>query len=247
MALAMVMTLNTAVGTSSSTKGAKAILTSQVNITKSGASKVDSSASKVKSSVSQAKKSEVTKTQLTKKQNSTRITLAKRVHDYRYTKTIFPEKDNYSYKVYKCTVCGATKKTVIENPGSGYVGTLVIDAVNLKVRVYDVYKTNPHVSAQTITDRKNSATMIELNGQVFIADHKHQGFSKIKKVTAGKTIATLGSKTYKCVQKFNGRNKEYYLTDNNGTDIKKYGADIAMYTCNQDWRHVTITLWNEIE
>lgn len=123
----------------------------------------------------------------------------------------------------------------------------MISDVDLKVKVYDYAKTNPYTKPQTITDRKDSAAMLELDSQVFIADHKHQGFSKIKKVTAGKTIATLGSKTYKCIQKFNGRNKEYYLADNNGTNIKKYGADIAMYTCNQDWRHVTITLWNEIE
>lgn len=198
-----------------------------------------------KLSTSSIKKLEANKKQLAKKQGE--IVLAKRLHYYKYVKTVFPEKDDYSYKEYKCTTCKATKREKIENPGSGYVGTLVISDVGLKVKVYDYAKTNPYTKPQTITDRKDSAAMLELDSQVFIADHKHQGFSKIKKVTAGKTIATLGSKTYKCIQKFNGRNKEYYLADNNGTNIKKYGADIAMYTCNQDWRHVTITLWNEIE
>lgn len=175
-----------------------------------------------------------------------KVTLKKKKHSYEYAKTEYPTYDAYSYKVYKCTKCGTTKKTKIENPGSGYVGTLEVKSVGLQVKVYNVHQTEPYTDSQTITDRKDSACMLELDGQVFIADHKNQGFDKIKQVTAGKTVATLGGKKYRCVKKFNGRNEISQLVDNDGTNVTKYGADIVMYTCNQDWRHVTITLWNEV-
>jgi hypothetical protein len=103
------------------------------------------------------------------------------------------------------------------------------------------------IDAQYYVDASDSAAFFSYGNQNVIADHKHQGFSAMKGAKIG-SYAYLDYGTYQkayiCVANFKGHNTGYSLTDLEGNDIAYMNKDgIAMYTCNETWQNVTITLW----
>lgn len=168
-------------------------------------------------------------------------------HSYKLKKHVKATYKKAGYKSYKCSKCGKTKKDTLKKLNTGYVGTLKIKSLGVSVKAYDSSLTNPRIGAQKLCDRKNSAAAFDYGTQYVIADHKHQGFSKIKKAVPGKTTCTFKGKTYKCWKKFNGKNTGTHLTTTAGkkiTNMNKNG--LTMYTCNQNWRNVTIVFWKRV-
>lgn len=121
-----------------------------------------------------------------------------------------------------------------------YVGRLVIPSVGIDVACYAGYE-------QEIVDAKNSAAYFYGYGHIIIGDHKNQGFSAIKSCSTGtkaKMITNNGTETYTCVGKIQGHNTGYELTDANYASIKNlYPGAIACYTCNDNWKNVTIVFF----
>ena len=100
---------------------------------------------------------------------------------------------------------------------------------------------------QAYIDASDSAAFFSYGYQDVIADHRHQGFSAMKGSAIGSyAYLDYGSykKTYVCVANFKGHNTGSSLTDLEGNDIAYMNeGGIAMYTCNENWQNVTITLW----
>ena len=100
---------------------------------------------------------------------------------------------------------------------------------------------------QSYVDASDSAAFFNYGYQDVIADHRHQGFSAMKGSAIGSyAYLDYGSykKTYVCVANFKGHNTGSSLTDLEGNDIAYMNeGGIAMYTCNENWQNVTITLW----
>ena len=131
-------------------------------------------------------------------------------------------------------------------PVSGLYGYMSIPDVNLSVRVFDTYD-------QKTVDAENSAAILtdmSVYGQLVIADHVHQGFSKMKSVKPGYSILNLehdGKRSvYKCSKLFKGYNTGKDLTDLNGNSIDGMNdGGLCLYTCNSDGS-ITISLWTLI-
>ena len=130
--------------------------------------------------------------------------------------------------------------------GSG--GSLYIPSLSLKV---PVYLTPGGPEGQDITDRGNSAACLTSFRMPVIADHKNQGFEAIKQCLPGRTIAfvlTPDSVTeYVCTSLCVGSNVEDDILDAAGKTIDDSGADLCLYTCNEDWKHVTIVFFRKIK
>ena len=133
----------------------------------------------------------------------------------------------------------------------GIYARLKIPSIGVNVAIYksSFYDTN----VQTIVDNNDSASLQnDLGSCGVIADHKHQGFSAIKKAIPNETYSYLDFGTYKekyiCIKKCIGKNNETSITDDEGVWIAYHpNADIAMYTCNENWQNVTITYWEKVE
>ncbi|MBR2527542.1 MAG: hypothetical protein IKE58_03595 [Blautia sp.] len=107
---------------------------------------------------------------------------------------------------------------------------------------------NEYANAQKICDDPDSAVYTPHTvGQPYIADHWSQGFEGIR-------YCQVGTKAYwkhfdridvlSCVHVCLGTNEVTYIrTDagENAADINPGG--LFMYTCNEDWQHVTVTFW----
>lgn len=100
---------------------------------------------------------------------------------------------------------------------------------------------------QAYVDASDSAALFSYGYQDVIADHRHQGFSAMKGSAIGSyAYLDYGSykQTYVCVANFKGHNTGSSLTDLEGNDIAYMNeGGLAMYTCNENWQNVTITLW----
>lgn len=100
---------------------------------------------------------------------------------------------------------------------------------------------------QYYVDLSDGAALFSYGYQDVIADHRHQGFSAMKGSAIGSyAYLDYGSykQTYVCVANFKGHNTGSSLTDLEGNDIAYMNdGGIAMYTCNENWQNVTITLW----
>lgn len=156
--------------------------------------------------------------------------------DFSLVSSVYNEADNTMTYYYEC-ICGNTKQNT-EKLYWGFVGTLNIESVGLTVNTYNSME-------QSVCDRKNSACYFSYNGVKVIGDHWNQGFEKIKSCSVG-DIATIGDRTYVCVEVFYGHNTEYSLTDNDYNDITSHEGDLFMYTCNGCWQNIAITAWNAI-
>ena len=128
--------------------------------------------------------------------------------------------------------------------GSG--GSLFIPSVRLQV---PAWKTKGGKKGQEITDEVNSAAYLTSFNKPVIADHKTQGFEVIKESIPRRTIAfilTSGTVTeYVCTDIFTGLNTEHDLLDPGGKSIDERAADLCLYTCNENWKNVTIVLFKK--
>lgn len=128
--------------------------------------------------------------------------------------------------------------------GSG--GCLYMPSVGVEV---PSYKTAGDEEGQRITDRENCAARLTSFHMPVIADHKNQGFEAIKDCVPGETTAFLLTekkvRQYRCLAIFTGFNAERDITDQEGVSIDDYDADLCLYTCNEDWKHVTIVLFEK--
>ena len=118
-----------------------------------------------------------------------------------------------------------------------YVGRFKIPAVGVNVACYAS-------SSQATVDAADSAAYFYTSGHLTIADHKHQGFSAIRscsKGMKGSLSTSSGTKNYICVDRINGHNTGYELTDANYNSIDSmYPGTLVLYTCNENWQNVTI-------
>ena len=118
-----------------------------------------------------------------------------------------------------------------------YVGRFKIPAVGVNVACYAS-------SSQATVDAADSAAYFYTSGHLTIADHKHQGFSAIRSCSKGMKASlstSSGTKNYICVDRINGHNTGYELTDANYNSIDSmYPGTLVLYTCNENWQNVTI-------
>ena len=101
---------------------------------------------------------------------------------------------------------------------------------------------------QTLVDNSDSAAFFPLHNDVrVIADHRHQGFSAMKNSSIGdKAYLEYADRTetYTCIANFKGHNTSSELTDNDGNNVADmYPGKLIMYTCNENWQNITITVW----
>lgn len=117
-----------------------------------------------------------------------------------------------------------------------FVGRFKIASVGVDVACY-------FSSSQATVDAKDSAACFTASGHTIIGDHKHQGFSTIKSCEPG-TKAIFGSTEYTCIDIIKGHNTGYELTDANYNNIANlYPGALVCYTCNDNWRNVTIVFF----
>ena len=128
----------------------------------------------------------------------------------------------------------------------GNGGCLFIPSLGIQV---PVYKTPGGEKGQAITDRSDSAAYLTTFHMPLIADHKNQGFEAIKDSSPGETVAFLLTKSrvseYLCSDIFIASNVEKDILDENGKSIDDYDTDFALYTCNENWHHVTVVLFRK--
>lgn len=110
-------------------------------------------------------------------------------------------------------------------------------------------------TSQSECDAKDSAC--DYRGEPcveMIADHKTQGFDRIKSVTPGSTKAYIYRsqntvETYLCSSIQQGiNNEDDLIVSGQSTLMAPAGTfgDLLTYTCNEDWRHVTAVTWTRI-
>lgn len=126
-------------------------------------------------------------------------------------------------------------------------GNLFMDSAGIEV---PLYKTEGDEHGQAITDRAYSAAWLTSFNMPVIADHKNQGFERIKSCIPGETKALILTKNtvteYRCTDVIQGSNVEDDILDDQGVSIDESGADLCLYTCNEDWRHVTIVYFSRV-
>ena len=131
-----------------------------------------------------------------------------------------------------------------QNCDKNYVGRFKIADVGVNVALYDSY-------SQDVVDKKDSAAYFYGWKHMIIADHKNQGFDKIKKCTVGMVAEIIEDNittTYKCIAIMQGHNTGKTLTDNNGTLISEiYPGALVCYTCNENWKNITIVFFQKIK
>ena len=129
--------------------------------------------------------------------------------------------------------------------GSG--GSLYIPTVQIQV---PAYLTPGGSKGQEITDRADSAASLTSFNKPVIADHKNQGFEQIKSCLPATTRAFLLTEDtvteYICSAICTGTNTEHDILDSSGVSIDDRKADLVLYTCNEDWRHVTIVFFRKM-
>ena len=135
-----------------------------------------------------------------------------------------------------------TPKPNIPNVNYGNIGRLYIK--NHSVALYNSL-------SQATCDAWDSACYGTWSNVIIIADHKNQGFDIIKTCKPGDTCYILhqdGAKEQFICTKIepNGRNMETDVLDRYGNSAYEAGYNMFMYTCNENWKNITITYWNRI-
>ena len=100
-------------------------------------------------------------------------------------------------------------------------------------------------TAQKYVDEKDSAAIYWVKNARVVADHNNQGFANLSKVNIGDNAELYlkdGSQvSYVVVNKFQGHNTEYELTDNDYNCIFDDNiGGLTLYTCYAGWRNVWI-------
>lgn len=131
----------------------------------------------------------------------------------------------------------------------GTAGRLYIPSVNVSVGLYHADITTGG-NAQKIVDDKDSAAYFQITNQNVIADHNHQGFHKIINTSIGDKAyikkANGEVAVYKMVNKLEGQNHGFDLTDLNGNSVLNGSGYLITYTCyktNVYVDHVMIVMW----
>lgn len=136
-----------------------------------------------------------------------------------------------------------------KNDSLGSAGRLYIPEVNISVGINhaDFYDTENY-NAQAIVDKEDSAAYFIFSNKPTIADHSHQGFSRIANLSNTSQAyikRTDGSiEVYQLINKFTGKNIGYDLIDSAGNSIQNMTGSLIMYTCYGLNNGVMITLWN---
>lgn len=166
------------------------------------------------------------------------------------------EKNIESQPVEKIEIAQATQVDPVtevknKNDSLGSAGRLYIPEVNISVGINhaDFYDTENY-NAQAIVDKEDSAAYFIFSNKLTIADHSHQGFSRIANLsnaTQAYIKRTDGSiEVYQLINKFTGKNIGYDLVDSAGNSIQDMTGSLIMYTCYGLNNGVMITLWNRI-
>ncbi len=132
----------------------------------------------------------------------------------------------------------------------GTAGRLDIPSVGIGVALN--YAPLEEGNAQAVVDREDSAAYFLWHDcKDVIADHNYQSFQVLPKVQAG-DIAVVSTEDgyadeYVCVRVcHDGFNTGNDLLDENRTSIEySDNSRFVMYTCNQDWQHITIVFWEK--
>lgn len=120
----------------------------------------------------------------------------------------------------------------------GSMGRLYAPSIGIDVALFNSM-------SQAVCDAPDSACYFYIGGAPVIGDHQNQGFSRIRSAVPGSTLMYISDgtniTTYRCVASYNGYNTGYNLTDEAGVSATgKYPGSIILYTCRQDWQHITI-------
>ncbi len=142
----------------------------------------------------------------------------------------------------------------IEPDRFGTAGLLLIPDIGINVRLFsgsdesDIYN-------QRGVDMEDSAALLNFGGADVIGDHTDQGFAAICDSVQGETRAYIvqedhSYREYVCVGVLDGTNEEYHLYGSDGLDYMHAVSnryDLVMYTCLENWQHIEITLWKDVD
>lgn len=137
------------------------------------------------------------------------------------------------------------------NSRGGMVGRLIIPDVDLDVAVIRASIYNGSHNQAVVDARDSAAWMYDWGAAVLIGDHNNQGFEKMKGAIPNVTKCYINNgdtiKTYICIKNIQGHNTGSSITDANYRSLSGDNAGgLIMYTCNENWRNITITYWKPI-
>ena len=150
------------------------------------------------------------------------------------------------------TEAAMTTEVVVTEPPLSYgsFGRLDIPTVGIGVALnyVDLYDG----TAQSVVDAYDSAAYFFWHDcKYVIADHNNQGFANLRNAQVG-SYAQISKAdghvdTYICTRVCtDGRNTQYDLLDEYGISAdSSVNCSLLMYTCNQDWEHITLTFWKK--
>jgi len=152
--------------------------------------------------------------------------------------------------IVETPIISELEKVRNDNSILGTFGRLYLPSVVLNVALYQT-EISKGEEAQKIVDKRDSAAYFSVYSHQVIADHSHQNFHKIADIPVGEKAYIKKSDSevivYKLVQKFEGINAGFDLTDLNGKSVFDEKENLIMYTCykiNEYENHVMITIWN---
>ena len=150
------------------------------------------------------------------------------------------------------TEAAITTEVVITEPPLSYgtFGRLDIPSIGIGVALN--YVDLRDGTAQSVVDAYDSAAYFFWHDcKYVIADHNNQGFANLRNAQVGSYAQISNADgyvdTYICTRVCtDGRNTQYDLLDEYGVsaDLSENGS-LLMYTCNQDWEHITLTFWEK--
>ena len=134
-------------------------------------------------------------------------------------------------------------------------GRLYIPDVNISVGLGYIGDVYHGLLSQQYVDMQDMAAYLDFqdfgDDSVVIADHKHQGFERIKKCTPGMRAYVKTDddfRIYECYDIGNGYNDYDNVYDRDGNNIYCNGHDtLSLYTCNADSHHVTIVKFVRVD
>ena len=168
---------------------------------------------------------------------------------------------------------GTEDKLKAEPGNTSALLRIINPSIKVSLCPCDVYTDPEHT--QKVVDLEDTAAIFQLfggNGPIdIIADHDGQAFAKLCETAPGATAEILNSsalpeynpaissgqsrqrsihefaaKVYCCIYCCEGINSGKTIFLDDGTDVTALPADtLVLYTCHGDWKHVTVTIWEE--
>ena len=130
------------------------------------------------------------------------------------------------------------------------IGRLFIPDSELNVALTNVeHKTAEYV--QSATDAVDSAAWFHYGKTLIVADHKEQGFDRIRNAVPGESYAYIQNGTkidkYLCVDSGLGHNHKHSLSDKNDAMFNTYPENTMItYTCYNGWQNVYYCVWQPV-